>query len=89
MEVNSLKRSTNWWDRRGRWRSQCIILECYADSRVRSISYHFRDTTKENRKELSGIQNGEIQQWLAADAAVASFSWYFLRRTLREFAPRR
>lgn len=89
MEVNSLERSTNWWDRRGRWRSQCIILECDADSRVRSISYHFRDTTKENRKELSAIQNGEIQQWLAADAAVASFLSYLLRRSLSRFAPRR
>jgi hypothetical protein len=70
MEVHSLERSKHWWDRRGRWRSQWIILECGADSCVHSISYHSRDTTKENRKELSAIQNGEIQQWLAADACL-------------------
>ena len=29
------------------------------------------------------------QQALAADAAIASFLWYFLRRSLCEFAPRR
>jgi hypothetical protein len=28
-------------------------------------------------------------RWLAAAAAIASFPWYFLRRSLRGFAPRR
>ena len=60
IEFYCLERSANGWDRRGRGRSQCIILERVTDTRFCSISYHFRSTTKTNRKELSAILNGEI-----------------------------
>ena len=30
-----------------------------------------------------------VEQWLAAEAAIAPFAWYFLRRNLCGFAPRR
>ncbi len=33
-------------------------------------------------KRLSSIIRTRVEQWLAADAAIASFSWYLLRRSL-------
>lgn len=52
-----------------------------------STRRHTRELTE--RQWIVWITVPAAEQWLAADAAIASFSWYFLRRSLRGFAPRR